>query len=113
MGTLTSGSWTERSVNGIATHECEYACLGQRSKTYLKDLMTVRDSSPNSVLILHGGVNDVGNTPSEELINTYRTVIVKLGKSRRRGFITSILPKIGAGMEWSSRAIGINDRVET
>ena len=82
----------------------------------------VKGSSPRSVLILHGGVNDVGNTLSEELIDTYRTVIAKLIKSgrkeshlsetKRKGIITGILPKFGAGTEWSSRAIGINERVK-
>ena len=60
---------------------------------------------------MHGGVNDIGNTHSEELIDTYRTVITKLVKSGRKGLVTSILPKIGAGTEWSSRAIAINERV--
>ena len=83
----------------------------------LKDLSdnfddVVRGSSRGSVLILHGGVNDVGNTLSEELIDTYRTVIAKLVKSGRKGIITGILPKFGAGTEWSSRAIGINERVK-
>ena len=83
----------------------------------LKDLSVnfddvVEGSNRRSVLILHGGVNDVGNTLSEELIDTYRTVISKLVKSGRKGIITGILPKFGAGIEWSSRAIGINERVK-
>ena len=83
----------------------------------LKDLSggldgVMKGCSPNSVLILHGGVNDVGTTLSEELIDTYKMVIANLVKSGRKGIITGILPKIGAGVEWSSRAIGINERVK-
>ena len=65
----------------------------------LKDLLdrfdgVLKGSSPNSVLILHGGVSDVGNTLSEELIDTYRMVITSLAKSGRKGIITGICPKL-------------------
>ena len=82
----------------------------------LKDLSdrlddVIRGSRPDSVVIVHGGVNDVGNTLSEELFGTYKTMVAKLVKSRRKCIITGILPKYRAGLEWSSRALGMNERV--
>ena len=59
---------------------------------------------------VHGGVNDVGNTLSEKLFGTYKTMVAKLVKSKRKCIITGILPKYRAGMEWSSRALGMNER---
>ena len=64
-------------------------------------------------VIFHGGVNDIDHTGSEELMGNYRNLMQVMSKSGCRGVVTGILPKFGAGMAWSSKAIGINNRVKS
>ena len=65
----------------------------------------------DSNVIVHVGTNDVGQKRSEELINSYRRLIQKMKDSGRKCMISGILPRLGAGQEWGSRALGVNERV--
>ena len=68
-------------------------------------------TSADSTVIVHVGTNDIGQKRSEELIASYRRLIAKMKESGRKCMISGILPRFGAGQEWESRALGINERV--
>lgn len=57
------------------------------------------------------GSNDIGTLHSEETYKAYKDLVKKLKESRCRGVVTSILPRISADDEWSSRALSLNCRV--
>lgn len=65
----------------------------------------------DSTVIVHVGTNDIGYKRSEELLAGYRRLIEKMKDSGRRCIISGILPRLGAGQEWKSRALCVNDRV--
>lgn len=64
-----------------------------------------------SVMIVQVGVNDIGKTHSEELLNNYRDLLRAMKDGRRQVIVTGILPRRGVSDEWSSRALGVNGRV--
>ena len=64
-------------------------------------------------VIVHVGTNDIGYRRSEELIEHYRELIQILKSSRRKCCLTGILPRLGTGDEWKSRALGINNRIQS
>ena len=45
------------------------------------------------------------------MIERYRELIEKMKDSGRRCMISGILARLGAGQEWKSRALCLNDRV--
>ena len=66
----------------------------------------------DTIVTLNVGVNNIGNTKSEEVIRRYRNLLDKIRYEGRRCIIVGIAPKLNAGSEWISRAIGINSRLE-
>ena len=71
----------------------------------------VRGSGENTTVLIHVGSNDVSKFHSEELLNRYKKLVLTLRNTRRKGILTGILPCIWRREEWSSRALGINQRV--
>ena len=71
----------------------------------------IDSTNVDSEVIVHVGTNDIGHRRSEELIADYRRLIQKMKASGRRCMISGILPRLGAGQEWGSRALGVNERV--
>ena len=69
------------------------------------------NTNADATVIVHVGTNDIGYKRSEELIKRYRELIEKMKDSGRRCMISGILPRLGAGQEWKSRALCVNDRV--
>lgn len=65
----------------------------------------------NDVVCLIAGGNDVEDNRSEELLRLYRQTIDKMRKRGAVPVICGILPRLGQGSEWLSRAIGINARM--
>lgn len=65
----------------------------------------------DATVIVHVGTNDVRDNRSEELLADYKRLIQRLKNSGRNCVISGILPRMGVGIEWSSRAIGINNRI--
>jgi lysophospholipase L1-like esterase len=81
---------------------------------------SIAGSGQNAVAIVHVGTNNIRNTGSEELVTKYEHLIRKMVASRKEStmvdskrecMISGILPTLNGGSEWSSRALGINDRV--
>ena len=68
----------------------------------------IGNTNVDSTVIVHVGTNDVGYKRSEVFI---AELIEKMKVSGRRCLILGILPRLGAGQEWGSRAIGVNDKV--
>ena len=73
----------------------------------------IADTNANARVIVHVGTNDIGYRRSEELIASYRNLIERLKVSGRRCIVSGILPRLGAGLEWESRAFGLNERVRS
>ena len=69
------------------------------------------NTNADATVIVHVGTNDIWYKRSEELIERYRELIEKMKDSGRRCMISGILPRLGAGQEWKSRALCVNDRV--
>ena len=68
-------------------------------------------SSEGCIVIVHVGVNDVGDGRSVETVEQYRRLLQRLVWQRCRGVVTGILPKLRAGQVWLSRALGINGHI--
>ena len=66
----------------------------------------------NDVVCLVAGGNDIQDGRSEELIRLYRQALERVRKKGAIAVMCGILPRLGHGSEWSSRAIGINARME-
>lgn len=65
----------------------------------------------DAVVITHVGVNDVKKVGACELRERYKRLIEKVKESRMKGVVTGVLPRMDVGVEWMSRAIGLNDYV--
>ena len=106
--------FTDRSFCAVDSENRLRICLpGAKMKDIAEHLDdTIKGTEHGSTIIIHGGVNDIGDGRSEELMREFSNIVTRLSKSGRRAIVTGILPKIGAGDAWSSRAIGINDRVK-
>ena len=72
----------------------------------------VKGTSEEAVVVVHVGVNDVGKMGSEELYTWYRELMREMQESRRICLVQGVLPKLNAGQDWQSRAIGMNERVK-
>ena len=73
----------------------------------------VRGSSKEAIVVVHVGVNDIGKVRSVELVKRYREIIGKIRDSGRKCVVSGVLPRIDVGLEWMSRAIGLNDSVRS
>lgn len=72
----------------------------------------MEDSGDNPIIWLSTGSNDVWKGRTEELLTQYREVLDKIRKKGGIPVVHGILPRRGVRKEWSSRAIGINSRLE-
>lgn len=68
-------------------------------------------SGEASVVILHVGVNDVKKERSESLMKKYKDLLARVRESGRNAIVSGVLPRMNVSKEWSSRAIGLNERV--
>jgi hypothetical protein len=64
-------------------------------------------------IILHAGGNNIMRVGSEDTIADYERLLHSAGDVSNSVVVTSIAPRYSEGREWSSRAIGINARLES
>ena len=64
------------------------------------------------VVITHVGVNDVKKVGTCELRQRYKRLIERMCESRVKGVVSGVLPRMDVGMEWLSRAMGLNEYVK-
>lgn len=63
-------------------------------------------------VVIHGGGNDIERMNTEDLIGLYKDAISKIRSNGKMGIVSGILPRHEKSPYWSSRAIGINNRVQ-
>jgi len=83
---------------------------GAKVKDLVPAVAQVTSDHQFNTVIVHVGVNNIGQTRSEELLREYRALLATL-KGTNRVIITGILPRARASPEWSSRALAANARV--
>ena len=66
----------------------------------------------DAVVITHVGVNDVKKVGTCELREQYKRLVERMSKSRVKGVVSGVLPRLDVGVEWLSRAIGLNEFVK-
>jgi lysophospholipase L1-like esterase len=69
------------------------------------------DVREEAVCLIVGG-NDCHKHKSEKLIGRFKEAIEKIRMKGGTPIVCGILPRVDHGREWSSRAIGCNDRIE-
>ena len=62
-------------------------------------------------VVIHGGGDDIKGMNTEKLMKLYKNTIEKVTNKGKLCIISGILPRLKESPYWSSRAIGINDRV--
>ena len=62
-------------------------------------------------VVIHGGGDDIKGMNTEKLMELYKNTIEKVINKGKLCIISGILPRLKESPYWSSRAIGINDRV--
>ena len=72
----------------------------------------LEEGNSTPVVSITVGTNDVGNRRTEELVTKYRQLLDKVREKGGIPVIHGILPRWGASWEWSSRALGVNSRLE-
>ena len=87
-----------------------YCFPGAGVKRVAEELDDIVDR--NSVTCVIAGGNDVHRNRSEELIRQYKEALVKIRNKGGTPVACGILPRLGHGKEWCSRAIGFNCRTE-
>ena len=65
-----------------------------------------------NTVVIHGGGNDIRTMNTEKLMKLYKNAIEKVTSRGKRCIISGILPRLKESPYWSSRAIGINNRVQ-
>lgn len=71
----------------------------------------IADTCEDASVFVHIGMNDVEQNNSEALIADYKRLIRQISVSGRTCIFSGILPRLGVGTEWGSRALAINERV--
>ena len=64
-------------------------------------------------VVIHGGGNDIEKINTEELMGLYKEAIDKVRSKGKLCVVSGILPRFGKSPYWSSRAIGVNNRVQS
>jgi lysophospholipase L1-like esterase len=83
--------------------------LGHGGRHTRKGEVSVKPSH----MILHVGGNDVMRVGSEKIVADYERLLVRAGEVNDSLVVTGIVPRYSQDSEWSSRAIGINVRIES
>ena len=68
-------------------------------------------SLEGDTVVIHGGGDDIKGMNTEKLMELYKNAIEKVTNKGKLCIISGILPRLKESPYWSSRAIGINDRV--
>lgn len=64
------------------------------------------------MVVLQGGGNDIEKTNTETLMKLFEDAIKKVRERGKMCVVSGILPRHNESHYWSSKAIGINDRVQ-
>ena len=90
---------------------------GCKAKKVVEEVSKLELQSKDSCIIAHAGSNDlflrnnkVGN--SEPLVQDLKTLVDTVAEKTNRGIIVGMLPRSFASYHASSKAIGINERIE-
>ena len=62
--------------------------------------------------VIHGGGDDIKKLETEPMLKTYKNAIKETREQGKLCIVSGILPRRGESPYWSSRAIGINNRLE-
>lgn len=82
----------------------------KRVQTKIDKVM--EESGDNPIIWLNVGSNDIEHCKSEELLDRYTEILDRVRRKGGRPVVHGILPRRGVTWDWSSRAIGINSRLE-
>ena len=62
--------------------------------------------------VIHGGGDDIKKLETEHMLRTYKEAIREIKEKGKLCIVSGILPRRGESSYWSSRAIGMNDRLQ-
>ena len=84
--------------------------------TYGAGIINILEHTKNKQLegkttVIHGGGDDIEKLGTELMLKTYKDAIKETRDQGKMCIVSSILPRKGESSYWSSRAIGINNRL--
>ena len=62
--------------------------------------------------VIHGGGDDIKKLETEHILRVYKEVIKETKDKGKLCIVSGIVPRRGESSYWSSRAIGINNRLQ-
>lgn len=87
-----------------------FCCPGGRVNNLIENFDDFAgEVTENGRIIVHIGTNEVLNTRSEELLNKYRSLMIKLKTKTKNIIFTGLLPRINARNDFYGKAIYINN----
>ena len=95
---------TKRSMRNIY---CSSDAGMEEIAEHLENVIT-----EGNTVVIHGGGDDIKRMNTEKLMKLYKDTIEKVTRRGKRCIISGILPRLKESPYWSSRAIGINNRVQ-
>ena len=86
---------------------CRAVCLPGAGVERVTQSLSVSEGNLSPTVVVTG-TNDVASFSSEALKRRYGDLLRELKERRSPSVLVGILPRMSAGGEWSSRAIGVN-----
>jgi hypothetical protein len=92
-------------------------CYPGATTDFLNQRIDEFENNNNTDIVLHIGGNDIRNSEgkyerSEEILNKFKNLLNSCKEKCRKTAVISIIPRPFENDEWSSRAIGINNRMK-
>ena len=122
---LKEGSGDEEGVDYSVLGNSTVKKFKKRTKRNMRNIYCSSDAgmeeiaehlengiTEGSTVVIHGGGNDIKRMNTEKLMKLYKDTIEKVTSRGKRCIISGILPRLKESPYWSSRAIGINNRVQ-